>query len=127
MTEAYTLHIYFKNAAVKLMHTQKTLDYGDCIYYQPSNRQVRNAGASCAVSRCQKPDTMSQMPGSRCQVPSSMYHSPGIRDQIARDYVPDFRDQVPAQNVERYFTLKIFYILTEIANFSYFSMEITNL
>ena len=54
-----------------------------------------------------------QIPGDRCQVLSVTRHVPGTRDQVARDHVSGFRDQVPGQNFKT-FTLKILYILTEI-------------
>ena len=50
------------------------------------------------------------MPGTRLQV----YQVSCARDQVARDHVSGFRDQVPRQNV-KIFTLKVFYVLTEIA------------
>ena len=75
------------------------------------------SGFRCAGSRCQVPGVRFQvsgisclMPGSRCQVPAFMCHFPGIRDQISA-----IRSLV---KMSKTLTLKTFYVLTKITNFS---------
>ena len=95
-------------------------------------RQVRNAGARCTgsrgsgaryqVPRCQVsgvqvPGVRYQFPGFRCQAPGVRCQVLGVKDQIARDHVSGFRNNI----------FKIFYILTEITNLFYVSVEIINL
>ena len=62
--------------------------------------------------------------GARCQVPGSRHWVPGARDQVARDHVSSFMDQVPCKN-DKNFHIKIVFAVAESTNLFYVSTEIT--
>ena len=55
---------------------------------QVPGSRYQGLGARCSTS------------SSRCQVPGSVCHAPGIRDEIVRNHVSYFRDQLQRQNVK---------------------------
>ena len=57
------------------------------------------SGVRCAGSRCRVPGT--QVPGVRFRVSGTKFQVPP-GDQVARNDVPDFKDQVQLQNVKNF-------------------------
>ena len=98
-------------------------------WFQVSDARFQVSGSRCAGSMCQVPSVRFQVPGVRgqvrgvrSQVPCATRQVSGIIQPGTMCLISGIRSQV---KMSKTFTLKIFYVLTEITNFFYFSVEIT--